>query len=411
MPNYFFLVDCNNFYVSCERLFQPKLNGKAVVVLSNNDGCVIARSNEAKALGIGMGVPLFKIPAAIRRQLVTFSSNYTLYGDLSARLHALLGAATDAIECYSIDESFLQLKLSPQEAERFARALRDQIAQYIGLPVSIGIAPTKTLSKLANHLAKKQPQRQGVCLLQRVHEEAGKVPVGDVWGIGRKTTEKLKALDVQRVHDFMRLPMSWLKNHFGVTLARTHLELQGQICFPLTEDAEPRQSALSSRSFHEPITDIESLLTAISEFASRATQKCRKEGLTAGVITVFFETSRFHPPHRQFSASTLINPSNDDAYIVKNVVRLVQSLYVDGLLYKRAGVLLQDLQSQSAQVDSLTAESPLEGVTDIMDTINARFGGRTLYLARQGHKLKPLKAENRSPAYTTRWSDILTIQI
>src|SRR5215813_11351401 len=298
MTTLFALIDCNNFYVSCERVFQPALCSKPVVVLSNNDGCVIARSEEAKALGIPMGIPAFKL-ADLRQEhpIEVFSSNYTLYGDLSARVMTTLAQWAPAVEVYSIDEAFLDLTgISTDDLRIYGQTLRATIHQWTGIPVSIGIGPTKTLAKLANRLAKRSPQAQGVVILTsplEIEATLAQTPIQDIWGIGPGYTRRLHAHEIRTAIQLRNMTDRWVRQELGIVGLRLVWELRGISCLPLEFCPPPKQSLMVSRSFGRPITTLIEMREAVATYMTRAAEKLRRHQVAAGVLTVFLMTNRF----------------------------------------------------------------------------------------------------------------------
>lgn len=417
MPT-FGLIDCNNFYVSCERAFRPSLTDRPVVVLSNNDGCVVARSQEAKALGIGMGVPLFKVKDLVRRHRVhVFSSNYALYGDMSARVTSVLAAAAPRIEVYSIDESFLDLdRLAVPDLTDWCRALRTRVRRWTGIPVSVGVGSTKTLAKIANRLAKTSLQADGVCDLSgsadrqaaALHETA----VGDVWGIGRRWAKMLAGRGIHTALDLCDADDRWVRQRMGVVGLRTVHELRGIACHELETQPPPKQTTCCSRTFGRAITDKQQAGDAVSVFAVRAAEKIRNNGQVCGAVQVFIATDRFdtRAPQRSCAASsTFTTPTADSRLIIEAALRIYRQLWRDGFAYRKAGVLLLDLSPETHAMPGLfdlhsAAPSPL---MQAMDRLNRRFGRGAvgLGLSRNSSGWQ-MRQENLSPRYTTRWNEL-----
>lgn len=308
--NYLALVDCNTFYVSCERVFNPSLNHKPVVVLSNNDGCVIARSNEVKALGVKMGVPFYTIKDLIEREQVrVFSPNFALYGDLSNRVMRTLSLFTHELEVYSVDEAFLNLT-GQADLDRYARDIRKTVLQWLKIPVSIGVAQTKTLAKVANHIAKKHPQAGGVVVLDspRLEEGALKLtPVGEVWGVGRRLSKQLEPMGIRTAYDLTQVEDTVLLKHFTVVLVRTVYELRGKSCLGLETLLPPKKSIMTSRSFGHQITELSALSEAVASYAARGGEKLREDRLAAKQLMVFIETNRFRAWERQHAPSVTLS--------------------------------------------------------------------------------------------------------
>lgn len=412
----FALIDCNNFYASCERLFRPDLRDKPIVVLSNNDGCVIARSNEAKELGIAMGEPFFKIKA-ISKQLDVhvFSSNYTLYGDLSHRVMSIIEASWPEVEIYSIDEAFLDLSTMPQSLhESFCIALQKDLLKSTGIPTSIGIGPTKTLAKIANHLCKRKLKIPVFNVSEQRHW-LEKIEVGDVWGVGRQWQKKLMDKGIYTAWDLSQLNAHVIKKQYNVVLMRTVMELQGIPCGGL-EDTSPKQSIMSSKSFGEMQSQFSSLAQAISSHSARACEKARKQNLIAQRIHVFVRSNPFRQDLEQYSRHIecrLVNPTDDTRIITKVAKLCLKKLFKPGIQYKKVGVMLEGLINKSSiQLDlfhqpSDDALRKKDLLMSLSDSINTRFGSQTIKLAAEGY-CKPwaMRADMRSPCYTTRWSEL-----
>lgn len=414
------LIDCNNFYASCERLFRPDLRGKPIVVLSNNDGCVIARSNEAKALGIAMGEPYFKIKALSKQhQVHVFSSNYTLYGDLSQRVMSVIEAAWPHVEMYSIDEAFLDLSTMPlQQQDAFCHDLQRQLLKDTGIPTSIGIGQTKTLAKIANHVCKKVLKIPVFNVSQHT-EWLKQVSVGDVWGVGRQWQKKLMAQGIQTAHDLAQVPPSILKKCFNVVLMRTAMELQGIPCSGL-EETSLKQSIISSKSFGEMQTTVEALAEAISSHCARACEKARSQCLVAQRLYVFVRSNPFRQDLAQYTNSMecrLINPTDDTRIIIKMAKICLKTLFKPGIHYKKVGIMLNDLiPNTHLQQDLFHQPDPARllkknQLMAVFDTINNRFGSHTVTWAAEGHHQPwATRSEMRSPCYTTRWSELPLVQ-
>ena len=413
------LVDCNNFYVSCERVFQPRLEGRPVVVLSNNDGCVIARSNEAKALGIAMGAPAFKLQADFRRHGVcVFSSNYALYADMTDRVMSVLGLLTPDLEIYSQDEAFLRLTAArPGAAEERARRIRAMVRQWTGIPVSIGLASTKTLAKAANRLAKKDPARGGV---MRIDPAAGlddllhAIPVADVWGIGPRYTAMLLGYGIRTAGDFVRLPEAWIKKRMTVTGLRLARELRGLPCLDLTTAAPPANSLIRSRSFGRLVTSREELEEAVSVHTHRAAEKLRQSGRVAHCLHVFLQTDRFRPLPQYLACESAPLPSPPDSTLVllATGLRLLRRIYRPGYGYKKAGVMLSGLTDAGHRQTDITEYLTPGRRTDerlmaVLDRVNERFGRDTLYVAASGRDHDwEMRRRHTSPAFTSCWRDL-----
>ena len=414
------LVDCNNFYASCERLFQPQLIGKPVVVLSNNDGCVIARSNEAKALGIRMGVPAFEINELIANQHVSvFSSNYALYGDLSARVMHLLQAAASEVEIYSIDEAFMHLDGIPEkELLPFCIDLRQKIRKWTGIPVSIGVAATKTLAKVANKYVKKQSAENGVFILndsKQIKTTLQEVAIGDIWGMGGATSKKLNAIGVLTAADFVSLPLPYVRKQYTVTGERTWRELQGESCIELETVVPTKKNICTSRSFGTMLSDYETIAEAVSNHAASCSKKLRAQKSVASVVQVFIHTNGFRKDLPQYGSNICIQlpqPSNDAGLMIHTALLGLKKIFVKGYAYKKAGIIVSELSAANAVQGNLfeLVNPKKKEVGLVLDALNARFGNQKLRIAAQGFgKTWHLKQEKRSPCYTTRWDNLLTI--
>lgn len=420
----FALVDCNNFYASCERMFAPRLEGRPVVVLSNNDGCVIARSNEAKGLGIPMGAPYFKIEALIRKHRVAvFSSNYTLYGDLSRRVMQILASFAPHSEVYSIDECFLDLTGWPGDlADHGVRIVRT-VRQWTGIPVSIGIAPTKTLAKLANRLAKKNPCASGSVLdwsrLSAPEATLAAIPIEDIWGIATRSGARLRQLGIADALALREADPKRLRGVFGVVMERIILELRGISCLPLEMSPPPQKQIMVSRSFGERLTDEDELRAAVASFAARAGEKLRARTLRAQALSVFIQTSPFAtacPGYANALTHPFDAPSQDTGLLIRVALRGLARLYRPGYAYQKAGVLLLDLIPAGMWQDTLfpAADAGLARSAPLMtaiDQINRSFGRQTI---RFGSEIISdhwrMRARRKSPAYTTRWADLPQVQ-
>ena len=414
------LVDCNNFYASCEKLFRPDLRDRPVVVLSNNDGCVVARSKEAKALGIKMGVPVHHIKDEIRHcGIQVFSSNYILYGDMSRRVMTTLESLAPGVDVYSIDEAFLDVTGIDAVVpfEDFGRQVKDTVYQNVGLPVCVGIAPTRTLAKLANHGAKKYRATGGVVDLTdplRQRRLMARVPVAEVWGVGRKLTAKLHAMGIVTALQLADTDLATLRNRFSVVLERTARELNGIHCLPWEDAPPPKKQIMCSRSFGQPIQALADLEEAVAHYASRATEKLRGGQQYAGELMVFVRTNPFKTTASQYSRSAsihLINATQDSRVLVQQALNLLRSMYREGYDYAKAGVMLSELQDKTGLQDDLfettdTGKSNAEKsqrLMAVMDEIN-RKSRATLYMARQaGPEVYAMRRTHLSPAYTTDW--------
>lgn len=410
----FALVDGNNFYASCQQLWEPQLRGKPLVVLSNNDGCAIARSAEAKALGITMGHPAHELGDLVRRHgLQIRSANFALYGDMSARVVAVLRDSGVPVEIYSIDESFLDLSRVRRRVD-YAQELRERIRRWTGIPNCIGIGPTKTLAKAANKLAKARAGVVDLSYAPAREEALREYPVEDLWGVGRKWRAKLAAMGIHTAAQLLDAPADLILERFGVVLTRTQRELQGQACMGI-EDVEPdRQQIMVSRSFGERVVDHDAFGQAAATFAVRACEKLRHRGLTAAGVWVFGNSDPFRPdlPQHNPSRTTPMPIATADTRIVLRVVRLLlQGLLKPGIPYKRAGVALLDLARPEDRQGDLFLPAVIgnDAMMATMDRINRRFGRGTIGFGATGWQAQPtwgMKQRSLSPCYTTRLQDI-----
>ena len=419
--NVFCLVDCNNFYASCERLFRPELADKPVVVLSNNDGCIIARSNEAKKLGLGMGRPYFKYESLIRRHRVTvFSSNYALYGDISQRVMDTLMQLEPEVEVYSIDEAFIALPRGKYvDLNTYAHSLKATIHKYTGIPVSIGLGPTKTLAKIASRLAKKNPSARGVFNIIDHRDPdnllAG-IDVNDVWGIGSRHAARLKNQGIHTALQFRNCNDAWLKKTLTITGLRTAMELRSIPCIALEETPPARKSVATSRSFGTPVESLASLQEAVATYTTQAALKLRNAKLFAGVIHVFLRTNSFKKEQLQYCASktfTLPAPTSHTPLLIGAAHRLLRSIYRSGYLYQKAGVLLTGLTPEGDQQMNLFSPPDRRdnSLMQAMDKINSRWGRDTIHSAAAGFDRSWHHRQRRkSPAYTTRWTELPTVK-
>lgn len=414
------LADCNNFYASCERVFQPHLENKPIVVLSNNDGCVIARSNESKALGIKMGVPIFQIKNIIEKHNVQlFSSNFTLYGDLSKRVMSTIKQEVNAIEIYSIDEAFMDFNGEGNPLEK-AIALKKKVLQHTGIPISIGIASTKTLCKVAGLIAKKYT-KSGVFILKdkAIIERALKwLPVEELWGIGRRYARKLNDVGIKTACDLCRADDSWIRRRLSVVGLKIVKELRGTPCFPLKERANKKKNICTSRSFGKNISNIEGLKEAVSNYANSCAYKLRKQQGCTSRISVFIHTNPFKPTHKQYRGFTSIvldTPSNDSIELVRLALKCLEKIYRSDCTYKKAGVIVSDISPQQQQQLSLfdtVNRQKYQSIMVALDGINDKFGKDKVYLAIQGYGRRwKMKQEQLSPCYSTRIEDALKVHL
>mgnify|MGYP001309039706 FL=1 len=414
------LIDCNSFYASCERIFNPKLLGKPIVVLSNNDGCIITRSAEAKALGIKMGEPYFKAKKIIEKNNVkVFSSNYSLYGDISQRVMEILLGFSPEVEIYSIDEAFLNFKgFKNHELLTYCKHIRQTITQWVGIPVSIGVGSTKTLSKIANHLAKKEADYEGICILkgdEKIEEALNRIEIGDVWGIGRRLSKFLRNYEVRTAKQFAFLDRRWIRKNMGVVGEKIQLELCGVSCLDLELLPSPKKSCCVSRSFSRPIEKIEELQESIANYGSRVAEKIREEGLIAQSMSIFVLTNHFNKKEKQYSSSIKLQldyPTSDSKLIVKRAVEGIKRIYKEGYRYKKAGIILYELHSSSSVRGLLDYDKPrTDSLMRSLDEINYRYGSATLRLAAEGIRRSwHMRREKVSPCYTTSFDQLMIVK-
>lgn len=427
------LLDGNNFYVSCERVFRPALQGRPVVVLSNNDGCAIARSDEAKALGVRMGAPWFQIRHLQRDAgLVAVSANFALYGDMSERMMSLAAGLGHAQEVYSIDECFIDLTGMPGDLAERARKVQARIGQWIGIPTCIGLGPTKTLAKLANHIAKTTDRKPGsypthlarVChlgdmpLAQRAQCLAA-TGVDEVWGVGGRLGAQLHQAGIHTAQDLARAHLPTVQRKWGIVLAKTVQELAGIPCLSLEATPPPRQHIAFTRSFGQPVTALPDLAQAVSEFTARAAEKLRRQHSVASQVMVFIRTSLFRPgskPHRVYQTVPLALPSSHTPALQKAALQALDAMYQSGFLYAKAGVILHGIQSATAAQMDLDldwgAPAPPSNprLMQTLDSLNQRYGRGTLRFATMAHPQQAtvwaMKQERLTPSYTTSWAEL-----
>ncbi len=413
------LIDGNNFYVSCERVFAPALRDQPVVVLSNNDGCAVARSNEVKALGVKMGEPWFRLrELAQRHGVIALSSNYPLYADMSQRMMTLLARFSPRQEVYSIDECFLDLS-GVADVTAMGHTMQKEVADWLGLPVGVGIGATKTLAKLANHVAKKRPEYAGVCNFNAMRESdlvglLAQIDVAEVWGVGRRGAERLRALGVMTVLQLRQADPGWLRRRFSVVMARIVHELNGVPCLSLAEVAPPQQQIQSSRSFGVPVFTQEELAEALLTFSRRGVMRLRRQGLVASAAHVFIQTNPFRQQDPQYCPGITVSlpaPTADELQLARVVRRGLAAIYRGGYAYHKGGVLFLALERATGRQGNLFADLQVEqrsvALMSAMDAVRQRFGGQSIHLAGEG--LRPrwgVKSANRSPRYTTCWGEL-----
>ena len=419
----FALADCNNFFASCERVFRPDLQGKPVIVLSNNDGCAVARSNEAKALGIKMGDPYFKIRHIVEKHdVAVFSGNMALYGDMSQRVRWVLEDFAPAIEVYSIDEAFLDLRgLSRVDFDAYAKKISAECWRLTSIPVSVGIAPSKTLAKIASKLCKQYPKLRGGCYMHRpqdIEKVLRKFPIEDVWGIGRRTAAKLHSMGVKTAWDYTQIPEYAVRKMFALTGLRTWRELRGEPCIEFEDGFEAKQSICVSRSFAKEVSDVEELAEQIANFASSMAEKLRQQRSVVTEMAVFAYTNRFKENEPQTYGNSLVHfelPTNDQRVIVGKAVAAVYELFRKGYGYKKAGVVATHIVQECDVVHSLFEDRQTtereQRLTSALDIINGTFGRGSVKLAVQGSGRIKSSSEKQSPHYTTLWDDIPKVSV
>lgn len=419
----FVLADCNNFFASCERVFRPDLQGRPVIVLSGNDGCAVARSNEAKALGIKMGDPFFKIKHIVaKHKVAVFSGNMALYGDMSQRVRWVLEEFAPFVEVYSIDEAFLDLRgVENIDFNEYAKTISKRCYKLTSIPVSVGIAPTKTLAKIASKLCKQYPKLQGGCYMHRaedIEKVLKKFPVEDVWGVGKRSVAKLKLIGVDTAYDYTQLSESVVRQMFGVMGVRTWKELKGVPCIEFEDGFQARQSICVSRSFSSEIYDIKELCEQVANFASSMVEKLRKQNSVVCEMNVFAYTNRFKENLPQMYGSRLVQisvPTNDVRVIVGKAMEALRELYCNGYGYKKAGVVATKIAPSYSVMHSLfddvKAQEKEHKLTAVLDSVNRAFGKGAVKLAVQGSGKIKSASENQSPHYTTLWSDLPTATI
>ncbi|MGS0742753.1 Y-family DNA polymerase [Glaciimonas sp. GG7] len=419
----FALVDVNNFYVSCERVFNPRLEGKPVVVLSNNDGMAVARSNEVKALGIKMATPWFQLQDMARKHgIIALSSNYTLYADMSNRVMTILRDYSPEVEVYSIDESFLSLNgmsgLWPSLTD-MGQAIRHRVKQWTGLPVCVGVGNTKTLAKMANHIAKKQPPYNSVCDLTGMHSDEidallSHIDVDEVWGVGRKISDRLRVMQIDTAQKLRTASPKVLREQFGVVMERTCNELRGVSCLALEEISPPRKQIVSSRSFGATVMTIRELEEAVSLYMARATEKLRGQKSVCGALHVFIETDRFRfdePQYNNGMTVPLAEPSDDLRVLTGLALYGLKRVFREGFQYKKAGVVLMDLRSrvigQGSLFDGVSDTKYSSAVMAALDGLNVRYGRDTVQLgSASGLGRWIARFEYRTARYTTNWDEL-----
>lgn len=417
MKPIFALVDCNSFYASCEQVFDPRMRDRPVIVLSNNDGCVIARSAEAKAVGIRMAEPFFEQQGLIlKHDVQVFSANFTLYGDMSNRVMEVLRQFCPGMEVYSIDEAFLDLAGFQGDLEDYGRKIRNTVYRWTGIPTSIGIGPTKTLSKIANRIAKRDKSARGVFDITD-HPDIDRllesIDVGDVWGIGRRYARLLNGRGLRNARQLRDLPDKFAKQRMTVMGLRTVTELRGEPCIGLDQAVRDKKNLLSSRSFGKPVRERAELEQAVAEYASLAAEKLRRQKSMASAVSVFIETDTFRdePQYRNFATAGLAVPTGYTPDVIRAAGRALDRIFRPGYAYKKAGVMLSEVVPDSrVQLDAFAYDGGIklkQSVMRAMDSVNARMGRNKLYYAAQGvDKTWGMRQKRLSKRFTTRWDEI-----
>ncbi len=416
------LIDCNNFYVSCERLFRPELEGKPVVVLSNNDGCVVSRSQEVKGLGPKMAVPWFQMKDLAKRHgIIALSSNYALYADISNRVMRLLSQYSPNQEVYSIDECFLDLTGMDgiSDLTSYAQAIRGTLKQCVGIPVCVGIAPSKTLAKLANHVAKKQKQYHSVCdfnaLTARMLDKLlAKIEVGEVWGVGRRSAERLQQMGIDTVLELKYSPAKRVRAEFGVVMERIVAELNGEACIGLDEVTPPRRQIICSRSFGMPVSLLADLEQAVIAYTTRAAEKLRDQHSVAAGIQVYIRTNPHKDDAPQYQPTMLLplfKPTDDTRLLCHAALDGLRQIYRSGYAYQKAGVMLTEIIAATARPRTLfkdaAAQQKSAALMKTLDAINRRMGSGTMQLLGEGvRKSWAMRRGNVSQRYTTEWDEL-----
>ncbi len=420
--NFFGLIDCNNFYASCERVFNPSLNGQPIVVLSNNDGCVIARSSEAKALGIPMGEPAYKLKELIEtNQVCVFSSNYVLYGDMSHRVMNTIVEFATEMEIYSIDEAYLLLDgFENIDLKAYGEKIVRTTIRNTGIPVSMGIAPTKTLAKVANRFAKKYKAYKGVCVIDsdEKREKALKLTdIGDVWGIGRQFSKKLQYYSINTAWDFTQRTKSWVRHTMGVVGERTWLELRGTPCIEM-DHSSSKKSICTSRSFGERLTEYAPVSEAVANFAASCAEKLRKQHSYACVLTVFLHTNPFATNQAQYYNQKVMQlsvPTNDSTELINYALRGLTGIFAEGYRFKKAGVIVSEIIPErplQADLFDTRQREKFNKVMKVMDSLNESYGKQKVKVAAQGFDRKwKLKNEKLSPCYSTNLKDVPNVNV
>lgn len=421
------LIDCDNFFCSCERVFRPDLVGKPIVVLSNNDGCVVARSKEVKAMGIKDCMPYYQLLEQYPDSgIVAFSSNYTLYGDMSARVMAVLRESVPDVIQYSIDEAFLDLRgMEQMDLKKWGEELCRKVLKCTGMPVSLGIAPTKTLAKMASRYAKKYPAYNKCCVIgndEQLEKALRLFPVGDVWGIGRRITRTLERFGIRTAYDFTQRPKSWIRSKFHVTGERTWAELRGESVIDVDGlDVVEKKTIVTSRSFPGMLTEIEDVRSHVANYAARCAMKLRKQNSVCSLVTVFIQSNHFREDLEQYDNSasySFMTATNTTTEIVNVAIRILDTIFHKGIRYKRAGIMVSGISSANAVQPDLFTFNPerrkkFQDISEAVDVINHRIGADTVVLGSQQYREKgedgksitfvnAIRRAKKSPDYSTR---------
>lgn len=419
----FALIDCNNFFASCERVFRPELRDKPVVVLSNNDGCVIARSNESKALGVPMGAPFFEIRELLSREKVhVFSSNFQLYGDMSNRVMQMLHRFSPDVEVYSVDEAFIDMSGTPDgKYEEAGEVIRKQVLQWTGIPVSVGIAPSRTLAKVAASLSKKQGRAFLLADEQTLREVRSQTPVEDIWGIGRKLSASLRMAGIGTAEQLAKADERWIRQKYNVMMQRKVLELRGIACDSGAHESSGKNAIMASRSFGTPLQKLEDVQEAVTSYVARAARKLREQHSVARVLSVYIQTNRHNPRERYYANYQMVELpayTDDTAELARYAREAMAKIFEAGRRYKKCGVTLMDFAPAANHQRSLLDDAETvakrqrqQQLMQVMDEVNRKLGGDTLRYGGEGIKQRwSAKSDQCSPRYTTRWQDIPLVQ-
>lgn len=411
------MIDCNNFYASCERLFQPQYNGHPVVVLSNNDGCVIARSNEAKEIGIPMGAPYFKYRDLINEHKVAvFSSHYELYADISARVMTNIARFSTQVEVYSIDECFIGLG-GMDNLDSYAEKIRKKVITNTGIPISVGVAPTKVLAKMANKLSKKANGSLVLDTDEKIREALAIFPIKDIWGIGRQHSQRLQNINIKSALEFRQLPIDWVQKHMSIVGVRLWRELWGELCLPLKVISEAKKGLTTSRGFGRQTDSYEELAEATSSYTARLAQKLRREKLCCRIISVRLLTNRFIDQEKQtypIITIQLETPLNNTPELVEKTLWGLGQIFLKGYKYQKVEITATSLVPQNevqASMFQKTDNTKMNSLSSLMDTLNKHYGPGTLRLGSEGHNPKwNLKRDFLSPNFTTEWDSLVKVR-